>query len=210
MKCSVIHDLLPLYKDGVCSADSTSLVDEHLSICVECQKALRQISADMNLKLLEEGFPVSSENAIQKLSKRIRRSKVIVAILSIVIAVAMVLANYHFFFLVDSVPIPVTQIEVVALQKESNGDVFLRLRIKDGKAPVGSSWQLSYDTDTQSEYIQAMRPHVVVGTEAEVYVEIKMSSEYSPSSKKLYYGSTENYVLLWDVDTGLQTSLIVE
>ncbi len=40
VSCEIIKDLLPLYFDGVCSAQSKQLVDEHLSDCVDCQKEL--------------------------------------------------------------------------------------------------------------------------------------------------------------------------
>ena len=36
--CEMIRDLLPLYLDGVCSAESRKAVNEHLLECAECQK----------------------------------------------------------------------------------------------------------------------------------------------------------------------------
>lgn len=41
MNCDVIQDLLPLYCDGVCSEESSTLVEAHLHTCVECRKTLR-------------------------------------------------------------------------------------------------------------------------------------------------------------------------
>ena len=42
--CGIILDLLPLYHDGVCSADSRALVDAHLVSCESCRREL----ADMD------------------------------------------------------------------------------------------------------------------------------------------------------------------
>lgn len=35
--CDLIKDLLPLYHDGVCSADSAATVEAHLKECASCQ-----------------------------------------------------------------------------------------------------------------------------------------------------------------------------
>ena len=35
--CDLIKDLLPLYHDGVCSADSAAAVEAHLKECASCQ-----------------------------------------------------------------------------------------------------------------------------------------------------------------------------
>ena len=40
--CDVVRDLLPLYVDGVCSAASRALVDEHVKTCPSCAKMLAQ------------------------------------------------------------------------------------------------------------------------------------------------------------------------
>lgn len=39
MECEVIRDLLPSYVDGLCSARSRELVEEHLADCPECARA---------------------------------------------------------------------------------------------------------------------------------------------------------------------------
>ena len=36
--CDVIKDLLPLYVDDVCSEKTKDLIEEHLTVCEECQK----------------------------------------------------------------------------------------------------------------------------------------------------------------------------
>ncbi len=43
MDCNVILDLLPLYVDECCSAESGRLVSAHLEICESCRRADRQM-----------------------------------------------------------------------------------------------------------------------------------------------------------------------
>lgn len=37
MNCNIIHDLLPLYRDGVCSDETIQAVEEHLKTCTDCR-----------------------------------------------------------------------------------------------------------------------------------------------------------------------------
>ena len=40
--CNIIRDLLPLYAENMTSSDSSTLVQEHLTDCEDCRKALEQ------------------------------------------------------------------------------------------------------------------------------------------------------------------------
>ena len=45
IECKVIEDLLPLYSDSVCSAESKKLVEEHLQECETCRTMLENMDA---------------------------------------------------------------------------------------------------------------------------------------------------------------------
>lgn len=45
MDCNVISDLLPLYVDGCCTAESAALVAAHLKTCEKCRKSYEQMRA---------------------------------------------------------------------------------------------------------------------------------------------------------------------
>ena len=47
ISCDVVRDLLPLYHDGVCSADSRALVEAHLVSCEGCRTELADMDADI-------------------------------------------------------------------------------------------------------------------------------------------------------------------
>lgn len=60
VSCEVVQDLLPLYHDGVCSKDSTEIVDAHLQDCEVCKRMLADMDADIMPEALEEAKPLFS------------------------------------------------------------------------------------------------------------------------------------------------------
>ena len=47
--CDLIRDLIPLYADNAVSEDSRALVEEHLSGCESCRKALENCRKTVRL-----------------------------------------------------------------------------------------------------------------------------------------------------------------
>ena len=43
MNCNIIQDLLPLYRDGICSDESIQAVEEHLETCTDCRIAYEEM-----------------------------------------------------------------------------------------------------------------------------------------------------------------------
>lgn len=83
MNCKVIGDLLPLYLDGVCSDETTEMVEEHLNGCEECKKNLEYMKSDMSIS--EE----RDAEVIKKVKRRIRIEKLVVTLIGIFIAVSL-------------------------------------------------------------------------------------------------------------------------
>lgn len=86
IKCEVIRDLLPLYVDGVVSEESRALIEEHLRECPDCSECL---------KLLQEDYPLSEETefadeaeALKRIKRRIRRSRILAVLITIGFAIA--------------------------------------------------------------------------------------------------------------------------
>ena len=42
--CDLISDLLPLYKDEICSEASRKIIEEHLAECPDCKKMLNSLN----------------------------------------------------------------------------------------------------------------------------------------------------------------------
>lgn len=47
LSCKVIEDILPMYYDGICSEESTVLVEEHIKACPHCSRILLELHADI-------------------------------------------------------------------------------------------------------------------------------------------------------------------
>lgn len=47
MNCRIVQDLLPLYHDGVCSPESRTAVEEHLTGCEACSRMLADMDAPL-------------------------------------------------------------------------------------------------------------------------------------------------------------------
>lgn len=65
ISCKIIEDLLPLYNDHVCSEESRSLVEEHLTTCTKCQEILAIMKSD-----IERPSTIDDAAAIKVISKK--------------------------------------------------------------------------------------------------------------------------------------------
>lgn len=82
--CSVVRDLLPLYIDDVCGAESKELVEEHLKQCREC--TAEKVKMKGEIELPKDTGMKALMNIKLTISKRVKRVIVISGtILAIVI-----------------------------------------------------------------------------------------------------------------------------
>lgn len=217
MQCEVIRDLLPLYQDGVCSEQSVQLVEEHLTECPACAQMLETIRTEVSVHRAATPEDISASVAMRALLLRWRRSKLLLTITCVVVAVALTLigdAAYNALFRQDTVPIPASQVEVAYIYRELNtGDLNFRLRIKDGKAPLGSSWQgfsnvlFGIDSDTDDMYTTTLRPRIVLGNNPSALSGETSTSGYKDSDTlmRLYYGTPEENFVLWEPGMDIPT-----
>lgn len=68
ISCEVIKDLLPLYHDGVCSKESSQLVEEHLTECDDCKAELKSMGDRLTVPDTKQNM--AEAEAVKKLSKR--------------------------------------------------------------------------------------------------------------------------------------------
>lgn len=54
MNCNIIKDLFPSYIDGICSEDTSRVVEEHIHHCEKCRKYLEMMEQPTNTSLPEE------------------------------------------------------------------------------------------------------------------------------------------------------------
>ena len=71
LSCEVIKDLLPLYYDKVCSKESCSLVEEHLTQCPQCVNELQKFKMYLEKPSVSEG----DVNAMKRISAAWKKDK---------------------------------------------------------------------------------------------------------------------------------------
>lgn len=100
INCNIIRDILPLYVDGVVSADTSALVEEHLTECEDCRQEAERMKAHMNLP--DSGEVEAAEaKVIKDFGKAFRKKSRINAIKAagsfLLVAVAAWMLNWLIF-----------------------------------------------------------------------------------------------------------------
>lgn len=126
LNCNVIHDLLPLYVDQICSDESRELVDEHLMGCRDCSMLLQR----MRSTEIETDLKSETQNVIlHQASFFKRRSAVVGAVIAgifmIPILVCLIVnlatgAALDWFFIVLASLITAASLIVVPLMAPEN------------------------------------------------------------------------------------------
>ena len=125
-ECDVIEDLLPLYKDGVCSKASLKAVEEHLAECPKCTQMLNALKDTVIDELIvrERDEVIDSQSRFFK-----RRSAVIGSVLAAVFALPILIClivdlasgnGLGWFFIVFASMLIPTSIFVVPLMAPKN------------------------------------------------------------------------------------------
>ena len=110
MKCEIIKDLLPLYIEDLCSAESRTEVERHLEQCKECQQEYLQLHQDYVSKangqttevfLEEKALFEKSRQEIKEsfVNKVIKKFFTVISVSGLFINVAMVIITfimYHY------------------------------------------------------------------------------------------------------------------
>ena len=170
--CDIIRDLLPLYRDNVCSEASRALVEAHLKECAECRRALQAIEAEVSAPepTMQETF-----KAWQKLQRKIllKRLMKIAAV-----AVALVIASGAGFVVYDQYmfahhQIDINTVTVRNLCRLADGRIYFELdaegheisgahtNMKDDRPEGATEWSgpsyfsLNYSRNTdKSKYLR--------------------------------------------------------
>lgn len=98
MKCEVVKDLLPLYIDGLTSAESNKEIEKHLKSCKECRKYYQEMTGE-----LEKVSGISKEEIdevefIKKMKRRNKRRIVVFVSAAAVILIGVIAVLYPFAY----------------------------------------------------------------------------------------------------------------
>ncbi len=92
-ECDIVKDLLFSYNDGVLSATSKKLVEQHLSNCKNCKNVLKEIKQDNN-----EQSKIIKEIDILKNVKKKLVNKNVVIIVSVILLLLIIIFNILVFY----------------------------------------------------------------------------------------------------------------
>ena len=91
--CNVIRDLLPLYVDEVCSAESRKMIEEHLKECSECKAYMESMSDDgSKANQMIQDDPENENRKVSSLrnvKKKIQRRQILTAVVTVLILVCV-------------------------------------------------------------------------------------------------------------------------
>lgn len=103
--CGMAADLLPLYLDGCCSADSSAALEAHMDACPACRAQYAQLRRDLTPAADTEqdrGTDGSARALARKMRRRKRCLRALGAVLGVLLAVLLVFIGKTFVILGQS------------------------------------------------------------------------------------------------------------
>ena len=124
--CDLISDLLPLYKDEICSEASRKIIEEHLAECPDCKKMLNSLNdVTIDEKIVKEKEEVIGTQAKFFKRKSALAGSIIGLIFSIPILVCLIVnlatgAGLTWFFIVLAGILVAASVIIVPLMLREN------------------------------------------------------------------------------------------
>lgn len=103
--CGMAADLLPLYLDGCCSADSRAALEAHMDTCPACRAQYAQLRRDLTPAADTEqdrGTDTTARALARKMRRRKRCLRALGAVLGVLLAVFLVFIGKTFVILGQS------------------------------------------------------------------------------------------------------------
>ena len=100
--CGMAADLLPLYLDGCCSADSGAAIEAHMDACPACRAQYAQLRRDLTPAADTEqdrGTDAIARALARKMRRRKRCLRALGAVLGVLLAVFLVFLGKTFVIL---------------------------------------------------------------------------------------------------------------
>lgn len=211
VSCDVIQDLLPLYYDHVCSADTKALVEEHLADCPDCREVLSHMSSPMPLPAQtidqnhDEGAGLRQVAAQWSRTKWIAFTK---GLLLTCLAVGLLFLVYVGLFKWNITNVPTRVMQVSDISQLKDGRIVYHVKMTDGF----NVNQASGHSDANGNlYITPKRPIIKSKKFADLglsnmyyFNDIKERNAYEKSFgdgvqiKALYLGTPDDRILIWE------------
>lgn len=156
ISCEIIKDLLPLYYDEVCSAESIRLVERHLAECKSCRLELDKIKAVISLPQEEVAKNYSEGEAIKGVAAVWKRSKAKSFAIGLLGAM-LLFGGYVGLFQWEIMKVTTDAVEISNLSRLSDGRLVYHVKLTDGYELN----RIKYDMDENGNfYLTPIRPIV--------------------------------------------------
>ena len=100
--CGMAADLLPLYLDGCCSADSRAALEAHMDACPACRAQYAQLRRGLTPAAEDPGTDGIARALARKMRRRKRCLRALGAVLGVLLAVFLVFVGKTFVILGQS------------------------------------------------------------------------------------------------------------
>lgn len=91
-ECNIVHDIMPLYLEGMVSEDTASFVNEHLKNCPECSTELEGLknTSDIDPVSVETNQQSSEALPLKAIKKKFRTRRIVTIVAAVLITVVMI------------------------------------------------------------------------------------------------------------------------
>lgn len=162
--CAIVQDLLPLYIEGICSAESSLLVETHLTTCPGCAQVHTRMRAQTDALIPDvDEAEIPVRHAWKQLAHSIRRRHMRTLVIGALVMVLLFIGGnllYDHYFRVARVLIPYDELSLTLVQ-QPDGQVLASLTYVDGRQVPRLSMQHHFQTHTL--YFLAYRPLMDAG-----------------------------------------------
>lgn len=143
LSCDVIKDLLPLYKDDICSEKSKDLIEEHLRECDNCREYLEAMDDKLPpISLASDIAGSQTDNAsdpaamgalagdiefLEKIARRLNWMKITICLFATIIILIILSVIRALFPLPFDRRIATEDVRITELYQLENGDLYFTL-----------------------------------------------------------------------------------
>ncbi|AIQ68675.1 zf-HC2 domain-containing protein [Paenibacillus graminis] len=209
LSCEIVRDLLPLYYDEVCSADTRKSIEAHLAACEHCTAALHKLqqSSSLPFEIIEKNKQDST--ALASFKGYWHRSRAAAFAKGLLLATTLcgvIVLGYVGLFRWNITEVPSSVIEITNVSRLKDGKIAYHVKLTDGYRVNRIRGKSEGDGNF---YITPMRPVFKTKTDVELglgngyeWIDLDQlnANHTDPSTqiKAIYYGpKDDNPILIW-------------
>ncbi|MBD0380959.1 zf-HC2 domain-containing protein [Paenibacillus sedimenti] len=211
ISCDIIKDLLPLYYDNVCSANTKESVEAHIATCEDCKSILDKLN--VNIGLPQETIEKNKleGNGLKSISAYWNRSKAAAFARGMILATTVCAAFYFGYiglYQWNITKVPTDVIEITNVSRLKDGKIAYHIKMTDGYNVNQVNSKLDSDGGF---YMTPVRPLIKSKKFADIglanmyysiNLELVNANQKAVHGKEVeiqavYYGSPEDRILIW-------------